>query len=132
MLPDSVSEIGEEAFSYCSKLSELQFPKKLKTIAKGAFSNCGLSQLVLPDGLKTIGAEAFSGGVSLRSIRLPASLASIGAKAFSGSPYRVSSLETVLTFDGTVAQWGAVLKAPAWCENSGIRTVRCTDGDVTL
>jgi len=129
---DSVSEIGENAFAFCSRLSEIQFPKKLKTIGQGAFSNCSLSQLELPSGLTTIGPEAFSNSAMLRHIHLPASILSIGENAFLASVHRPESWETEVSFDGTLAQWKAVLKAPSWCEKSGIRRIHCIDGDDVL
>ena len=110
----------------------MSFPGKLKAIGKGAFSGCALTQITLPEGLKTIGAEAFSGNAALNCVRLPASLLSIGDKAFSGGFYRSESKETALHFGGTLAQWKAVLKAPAWADGSGIRTVHCADGDETV
>ena len=129
---DSVTEIGEDAFAFCSSLSEIQFPKKLKTISAGAFSRCHFSQLAFPSGLTTIGPKAFSDSVMLERIHLPATIRSIGANAFTASIYRPESWETEVSFDGTLAQWKAILKAPSWCEKSGIRTVHCIDGDDVL
>ena len=36
----SVTEIGEAAFMYCCKLTEITLPKGIRTISKQAFSNC--------------------------------------------------------------------------------------------
>lgn len=69
-LPSRLQEIGEKAFFSC-RLSEIELPEKLKTIEKGAFSQCmELKKVILPKGLKTIGTEAFSGCVQLRHIML--------------------------------------------------------------
>lgn len=40
ILPDSVTSIGTEAFSYCTAINEISFGSNLKTIKASAFVNC--------------------------------------------------------------------------------------------
>ncbi len=59
-------------------------PDDVKTVAKGTFGNCNISELVVPEGVKDIGENAFAGCGDLIRISLPESLKNIGAGAFSG------------------------------------------------
>ena len=84
MLPESVREIGEQAFEGCP-ISDLSIPKGVTAIAEKAFFKCfQLQELNLPEGLTDIGRQAFSGCSSLKNLALPASLTFIDGRAFSG------------------------------------------------
>ena len=46
-VPDTVSEIGQEAFHNCTGLTEVTFPEGLTVIGSSAFSYCtGLTQVI--------------------------------------------------------------------------------------
>lgn len=60
VLPDTVTSIGDGAFSGCSALETVEFNDGLLTIGDSAFYNTSLSgQVTLPDSLETIGIRAF-------------------------------------------------------------------------
>ena len=59
VLPESLTDIGEEAFAYCAGLENVSWPGKIRTIADRAFCGCGLSKAVLPATLESIGLQAF-------------------------------------------------------------------------
>lgn len=81
-LPSLLQEIGEKAFCGC-RLSEIELPEKLKTIERGAFSQCvELKKVIFSKGLKTIETEAFSGCVKLRHIMLPAGISVLPENTF--------------------------------------------------
>jgi hypothetical protein len=88
ILPESITTIGESAFSGCSGLTgNLILPDGLTTIESGAFSSCpGLTgNLILPDGLTTIGSYAFiycSGFTG--NLIIPGNVTTIGEMAFRG------------------------------------------------
>ncbi len=87
IIPDTVSRIGEDAFSYCFELKEVIFenPKGQKqdtVIEENAFSNCSISQIIIPEGVTTIKKNAFYGCARLKSVFLPASLTEIHPQAF--------------------------------------------------
>ncbi len=83
-LPDTVTVIGNNAFSECEFLSYIKLPKHLKEIGDGAFADCDCLMISeFPDELEVIGSYAFGGCTCLEEIILPSSLKSIGDEAFS-------------------------------------------------
>ena len=82
-LPDGLESIGNNAFAYCSALKSIDLPDGLKSIELGAFRNCtSLTSIDLPETLTSIGEYAFNNCTSLKSIDLPDGLESIGNRAF--------------------------------------------------
>ena len=85
VIPDSVTSIGDGAFSGCSSLSSIVIPKSVTSIGDSAFFGCSsLSNIVIPNSVTSIGDSAFSNCSSLSSIVIPESVTSIGDRAFSG------------------------------------------------
>ena len=83
-IPDSVTAIGDSAFSDCSSLSNIVIPDSVTAIGDSAFSDCSsLSNIVIPDSVTAIGDSAFSGCSSLSNIVIPDSVTAIGDFAFS-------------------------------------------------
>jgi len=88
LLPSTVTEIDDVAFSGCKKLTEINAPNAT-SIGGSAFSDCSsLSTVSLP-AATSIGGSAFFGCSSLSTVSLPAAT-SIGGSAF----YHCSSLST--------------------------------------
>ena len=84
-VPEGVTEIGYEAFSWSSGVKHVTLPDGVTTIGAYAFSSCDeLETITLPDSLTTIGGSAFSRCAALKSVTLPADLTSIGGYAFAG------------------------------------------------
>ena len=80
----SNDEIGEKAFTDCSRLTSLTLPVGITSIGYDAFAYCsGLTSLTLPAGITSIDKYAFSGCSRLTSLTLPAGITSIGEFAFS-------------------------------------------------
>ena len=83
VLPDSIVEIGDSAFSKKSIEGNLVFPKNLKKIGNSAFRNLSYKgDLSLPAGLESIGESAFLDLKEANTITIPASVTHIGAGAF--------------------------------------------------
>lgn len=79
----TVTGIGENAFSYCEKLSWVNLPSTLITIGDNAFHWCSkLQSISIPDKVTTIGNTAFY-GAGLTSLWIPAKVEAIGSYAFS-------------------------------------------------
>ena len=84
IIPDSVTDIGDYAFSHCSSLSNIVIPDSVTAIGDFAFSDCSsLSNIVIPDSVIAIGDSAFGDCSSLSNIVIPDSVTAIGDFAFS-------------------------------------------------
>ncbi len=80
-----VTEIGDEAFVFCTNLKSVKFPKNIKRIGNSAFASCGSLELnEIPNTVTEIGYYAFYFCHSLKSVIIPDSVTSIGAAAFYG------------------------------------------------
>ena len=60
-LPESMTEIGDYAFSECTKLASVIFPENcnITRIASYAFKRTGLKEMLIPDSITEIGNYAF-------------------------------------------------------------------------
>ena len=59
-IPDSVTTIGDWAFSYCDSLTSVTIPESVTTIGDWAFSYCdSLTCVTIGDSVTTIGVHAF-------------------------------------------------------------------------
>ena len=84
-LPVGITSIGYDAFAYCSGLTSLTLPAGITSIGEYAFYGCsGLTSLNLPAGITSIGESTFSDCSGLTSLTLPDGITSIGSRAFYG------------------------------------------------
>ena len=90
----SNDEIGEKAFTDCSRLTSLTLPVGITSIGYDAFAYCsGLTSLTLPAGITSIGEFAFSYCSGLTSIYVYAEkVPRIGRYAFKGCASRKCTL----------------------------------------
>ena len=96
-IPNSVTEIGDGAFSYCTSLASITIPNGVTSIGWYAFSDCtSLTSITIPNGVTSIGWYAFSGCTSLTNVVIPDGVTEIDGYAFSGC----TSLTSVVIPDG--------------------------------
>ena len=123
-IPDSVTSIGDKAFSWCESLQSVTIPDSVTSIGDRAFYHCDFLQSVtIPDSVTSIGNEAFSGCESLQSVTIPDSVTSISDSAFRGC----SSLQSV-TIPDSVTSIGNV----AFLSCSSLQSVTIPDSVTSI
>lgn len=82
-LPESLTTLDYNAFSYCASLSSVKIPGKVERISPYSFYKCSnLQKVELAEGIKFIDNQAFYYCDHLQSINFPSTLTSIGYEAF--------------------------------------------------
>lgn len=85
-IPDTVTTIGRNAFSYCSYLTEVTMPNSVEYVEAYAFAGClELDSVKMSDNVTVIGEYAFYSCDDLSSITIPYSVIRIGNHAFLGA-----------------------------------------------
>lgn len=85
--PESIVEIGKNAFKGCVGIETLNLPTKLTVINDSAFEACSsLIEVRLPKGLTTVENEAFKNCSGLLAAYIPDTVSLMGAFAFKGCP----------------------------------------------
>ena len=103
IIPNTVTTIGEYAFSSCYDLTSIDIPNSVTTIGEWAFYDCsGLTSIEIPDSVITIDQFAFWGCSNLTNI----------------------------AFDGTIEQWNDLNKGMDWDYSTGEYTIYCTNGTI--
>lgn len=80
-----VTAIGAQAFYECKKMTSVTIPESVTFIGESAFSMCGLTSFTIPESVASIGDCAFRGCSGLTSLEIPESVLSIGRGAFEGT-----------------------------------------------
>ena len=71
IIPNSVTSIGDGAFSGCSALTSVTIPNSVTSIGDGAFSGCsGLTSIAIPNSMTSIGPYTFGGCTGLKSVHI--------------------------------------------------------------
>ena len=85
VIPNSVTSIGDYAFSGCSCLTHVTIPNSVTSIGNAAFSGCsGLTRVTIPSSVTSIGWSTFWYCSGLTEVTIPNSVTSIGKNAFGG------------------------------------------------
>ncbi len=83
ILPNTITEIGDSAFSGCNELSAIEIPNSVSKIGVSAFSYCkALKSITVPGSVETIGNEAFYSCSALANVTLENGIRNIGEYAF--------------------------------------------------
>lgn len=103
-IPNSVVAIGNSAFEKCSQLKDIDIPNSVTSIGQKAFQASGLTEVRIPENVGTIGDHAFASCNNLSKANIPAGIVVLGNEAFPDN--------TVVTYNGTEAQWDALYPKP--------------------
>lgn len=83
VLPNSITSIGNSAFTGCSGLTSIAFPCNITNISDYCFSRCSsLKSIEIPTSVKSIGKSAFAACVGFKSVHIPDNVSNIGECAF--------------------------------------------------
>ena len=84
IIPNSVTNIEAYAFYFCDNLASVIIPNSVTGIQENTFSDCtGLAQVTIPNSVTSIAQGAFFDCTSLTSVLLPDSVTNIDCGAFS-------------------------------------------------
>lgn len=82
-IPNSVINIGIQAFYRCYNLASITIPDSITSIDDGVFYQCNsLISITIPNSVTSIGVNVFENCQSLTSITIPSSVTSIDNYAF--------------------------------------------------
>ena len=83
VIPNYVTNIGDNAFNGCTGLTSVTISNGVTSIGYRAFEGCiGLTSITIPDSVTSIGGMVFRNCTGLTSVTIPNSVASIGNSAF--------------------------------------------------
>ena len=83
VIPDSVENIGYEAFYSCCAMKSIHLPASLKIIGKNAFNFCiGLKEVDIPEGTIHLDRHAFFDCNKLKDVTVPSSVGFMGEDVF--------------------------------------------------
>ena len=83
VIPNSVTSIGDYAFSGCTGLTSITIGNNVTNIGNNAFSDCtSLTSISIGNNVTSLGNSAFYGCSNLNSITIPNSVTSIGEQVF--------------------------------------------------
>lgn len=125
VLPDGLTEIGDDAFADSSTLKAVKFPKTVEKIGNRAFASCPkIKTINIPDSLISIGERAFYNCTSLAAVVLPEGLSEIKSECFNGCKSIVSMViprSVTKIGGGAFSNMTSLEKIYIWNSNSGYR-----------
>ena len=92
IIPEGVRKIGQAAFYGCSQLTSITIPSTITNMDTAFSGNTALSHVTLTNGISKISSSAFKGCTGLTEIKVPISVNEICSDAFNGC----TSLKSVL------------------------------------
>ena len=121
-----VDQMGMMAFDSCTSLKEISLGKieSYPTIGS-VISNCPALE-TLTFGGEYIPSGAFGVLPALKTVYIGKFVDRIG-DAFKGC----TALETIV-YGGTTSQWREIDKSSGWSTDTGLKVVKCSDGDITF
>ena len=100
-IPNSVTSIGDGAFSGFEYLNNVTIPNNVTKIGLSAFADCtNLNKITMPNSLTNIGYFAFWNCSSLSEISIPSSVTEVGKEVFVGTAWYNKQPDGLLYMDG--------------------------------
>lgn len=81
-LPDNLTFVPQDVFSYCNALATVNIPSKAVEIGEFAFNSTAIESIEIPHTIEAIHEDAFQGCQKLTKIVLPPNLSVIGNNVF--------------------------------------------------
>lgn len=82
-IPDTVTVIGDEAFSGNETLTSISIPDSVTQISYNAFKNCtALTGIIIPDSVDKVGPGVFEGCKALTSVQVGKNVSAWGSGVF--------------------------------------------------
>ncbi len=107
-IPNSVTDIGDNAFYKCTNLTSVTIGNSVATIGNFAFCDCYLTSITIPDSVTNINDRAFVNCTGLTRINFRGNAPSLGGgfKSLYGSAFSGDTNATVYYLPGKTG-WGA-------------------------
>ena len=134
VIPNTVVEIGNNAFYYCTKLKSIDIPSSVKVIGQSAFEQCyGLENIDIPNSVTTIDYEAFYNCPLLKKFVVPASVISLGNSVLARCP----NLEEIRVEEGNTVydsrnDCNAIIETSTKTLMSGCKNTMIPDSIITI
>jgi hypothetical protein len=91
-IPNGLTRIGRQAFTFCNALTSVTIPNSVTSIENWAFSDCSsLTSVTIPNSVTSIGGGAFDGCTGLTSATIGSGVTNLGDWVFE----KCSSLTTI-------------------------------------
>ncbi len=107
-IPNSVTELNDNAFKDCNQLTSVVFPNGLQKIEWGAFRNCkGITYVNIPDNVTYIGSYAFENCSNIHTLFLGSGLTGIDGLGFNNCSSLTSITSKAITPPSLYSNWGS-------------------------
>ncbi len=95
-IPDTVTKIGDGAFTLCEALNKAVLPPNLEEISSNLFCHTAITEIKIPETVNYIWSYAFDGCKGLKTVTIPGKALAVGNEAFRGC----TGLESVYLQEG--------------------------------
>jgi hypothetical protein len=113
VIPNTVTNIGNSAFSDCASLTNIDIPDSVTSIGQFAFELCrSLTAVIIPGSVTSIGREAFYQCEDLKAVYFQGDAPPDLGNAFSGDPATVYYLPRTTGWGATFGGVPAVVWNP--------------------
>ncbi len=128
-IPNSVTSIGDVAFSFCTSLASVTIPDSVTSIGAEAFYNCkSLTSVTIPDSVTSIGHYAFEGCRSLTDVYFTGTESAWNSIAIGAANDALKNANIHYNYVSHTHSYKDVVTAPT-CTTKGYTTHTCACGD---